>query len=152
MIAEELSQAVTDKHSLAHNLRDLSDAILEYKLPIEMAVTKAEAKLQKNAKELGFGQEFRQIVEAVRSVGLYARFQDNWQIVMFTPHNNHNYGLLDLGTNLGMWIDLPKIAEYLNCSTKLVKQKLVFEKDLKPKDVSQWIDNFITLFSTHEEK
>ena len=38
----------------------------------------------------GNGQEFRLIVKTARSVGLHARFQNNWWVVKFTPPKNQN--------------------------------------------------------------
>jgi hypothetical protein len=56
-----------------------------------------EAWLTGVADERGFGKEFRQIVEAARSVGLYARFQNNWWVVKFTLPNKGNFCLFELG-------------------------------------------------------
>ena len=104
--------------------------------------------LSEVADQNGCGHEFRQIVGAMRSVGLYARFQNNWWIVMFTPQKNRNHSLFEVGADLMIWIYSNKIANYLDSPIEDVKKKLDFGKQLDPKDVPQWVENLQGLFST----
>lgn len=94
-----------------------------------------EAWLNSVADQEGFGTEFRLMVAAARSAGLYARFQNNWWIVMLTQPRKRNRGLVDLSTSLNIWVNFPGIAEYLNCPVEEVKEKLDFGKQIRREDV-----------------
>lgn len=104
--------------------------------------------LSEVADQKGCGQEFRQIIEAARSVGLYARFQNNWWVVMFTSKINRRIGLIDVGADLKIWVDTSAIANYLDYPIDEVKKKLDFGEQLEINDVPQWIENLNQLFST----
>ena len=106
-----------------------------------------EAWLSGYADHRGNGQEFRQIVEAARSVGLHARFQNNWWVVKFTPPKNRQHGLIELATSLSIYIHPEHIAAHVGCPAELVREKLMFAETLQHADVPRWIENFTSLFA-----
>jgi hypothetical protein len=106
-----------------------------------------EAWLNGVADDKGYGKEFRQIVDAARSLGLYARFQNAWWVVMITPPNKRNQYLFEFGTELSNWICHDRIAHYLDLPVELVKEKLDFGTPLQRQDVGLWIENLSSLFS-----
>lgn len=106
-----------------------------------------EAWLNSVADNEGNGPEFRHVVEAARSLGLYARFQNNWWVVKFTPLNNKSSGLFELSARLNIWINLNLIAQIVNKPVDVVKEKLDCGNHLDREKVSTWIENLISLFS-----
>lgn len=106
-----------------------------------------EAWLESCADKKGFGDEFRQIVAVARSLGMYARFQNNWWVVKFTQKENHNKGLFYLGEDRYISFNKPAIAKYLNCPIEEVEKYLYFEKPILSEQVPILIDNLRTLFS-----
>jgi hypothetical protein len=105
-----------------------------------------ESWLKSLADKNGCGQEFTNIIEAAREVGLYARFQNNWWIVQLTPMGNHSLGLFDLAPDLGLWIFAPAVARYINFPEETVKEKLNLGERIPKQDVPRWIENFKSLF------
>ena len=106
--------------------------------------------LSEVADQKGCGQEFRQIIETARSVGLYARFQNNWCFVKFTSNNDRRIGLLDVGPDLKIWVHDEAIKNYLDHPSNKVIKKLDFGDPLEKKDVPQWIENLKRLFSNNK--
>lgn len=104
------------------------------------------------ADQKGIGKEFRLIVEAARSSGLYARFQNNWWIVQFTPTENRNRGLFDLSSELGIWLYADRIAEYTGFTIDIVNAKLNFGDRIDSPLVDQWIKNFLELFGSKKRE
>jgi hypothetical protein len=108
-----------------------------------------EAWLKGVAEQKGMGKEFCQIVDAARELGLYARFQNNWWVVMFTPSKNRSKSLIELGTSLTVYVSHDRIAQYLNCPVEVVKEKFINRREnIQPSDVTRWIENLRSLFST----
>jgi hypothetical protein len=106
-----------------------------------------EAWLESCADKKGFGDEFRQIVAVARSLGMYARFQNNWWVVKFTQKENHNKGLFYLGEDRYISFKKPEIAKYLNCPIEEVEKYLYFGKKILSEQVPILIENLRTLFS-----
>lgn len=106
-----------------------------------------EVWLESCADKKGFGDEFRQIVAVARSLGMYARFQNNWWVVKFTQKENRNKGLFYLGEDRYISFDKPAIAKYLNCTIAEVEKNLYFEKPILSEQVPILIENLRTLFS-----
>jgi len=44
-------------------------------------------------------------------------------------------------------VEADRIAQFLNCSIELVREKLVFGERLQPEDVPRWIENLRSIFS-----
>lgn len=99
------------------------------------------------ADERGYGNEFRQIIEAARSVGLYARLQNNWWIVMFTPPQKRNQGLFEVSTELEIWINYSAIANHTNIPVAKVKSALDYGDKLTRDQVPNFIESIQTLFT-----
>ena len=99
------------------------------------------------AEKNGYGQEFRQIIETARSIGLHARFQNNWWVAMLTPKSNRRLGLIWVGADRYISFDHSRIAEYLNCPIDEVKKKLNFKERLENQDITRFVENFVSLFS-----
>lgn len=110
------------------------------------------------AERRGNGKEFRRIVEVARELGLYARFQNNWWIVMFTPPTRRDRGLIEFDTYLNCWIHFERLAEYLNCSPELVREQFDIGEVRKSwygpfvvEDVPEFIKNLKDFFSTNSD-
>ncbi|OJX39972.1 MAG: hypothetical protein BGO78_14395 [Chloroflexi bacterium 44-23] len=154
MIVEKIQQAIPTVSKESHKTESIHPQVEKPTVNMSGAaqLTKSQRDPEKWLSEVadqnGCGHEFRQIVGAMRSVGLYARFQNNWWIVMFTPQKNRNHSLFEVGADLMIWIYSNKIANYLDSPIEDVKKKLDFGKQLDPKDVPQWVENLQGLFST----
>ena len=146
-IVEKIQQAIPTGSKEPHKIQSTSP---QMEKPIKIGpgaaqLTKSQRDPEKWLSEVadqnGCGQEFTQLVQAARSVGLYARFQNNWWVVKFTPKNNRSLGLFEVGADLKIWIGTSAIATYLNSTIDEVKKKLDFGDQLEIKDVPQWIEN-----------
>ena len=156
MIVEKVSQAVPERASPAlpstpppQPIPSVTQPKSEVKGAAQLTREQRdpEAWLTGVADAEGNGKEFRQIVEAARSAGLYARFQNNWWLVMFTPLYKKNLSLIELVPSLEIWVNPGRIAKYLDCPVELAREKLDFGPRLQTGDVPVWIENFLSLFA-----
>lgn len=153
MIVEKIQQAIPTGSTTSHRTQSKppQDEKQTVNKPGAAQLTKTQRDPEKWLSDVadrkGCGQEFRQIVQAARSVGLYARFQNNWWIVKFTPKDNRSLGLFEVGADLDIYLHTSAIASYLNSTISDVKQAMDFGKQIALEEVPQWINNFQELFS-----
>jgi len=99
------------------------------------------------ADQRGTGREFRLVVKVARELGLFARFQNNWWIVMITNPRNKNDALIEISSDLAIWINSKQIAEYTGNPAELINEKLNYGSRISTDQVDQWIENLKELFS-----
>ncbi len=98
-----------------------------------------EAWLKSLAKEKGKLEEFCQILDASREAGFFARMQNNWWVIKFTPASNHNVGFYYLGTDLSFDIYTHEIEKWLEISAEKVRALFGEKRILTTQEIPQLI-------------
>ena len=111
-----------------------------------------EVWLKSLAEDFGTLEEFCQILDAARAAGFYARMQNNWWVIKFTPNNNRNAGIFWLGPNLGIGVYTSDIEKYLHIPETKTQELLGKRRTLQVQEVPDLIAAIQTIAAIANDK
>jgi hypothetical protein len=114
--------------------------------PAQKTNISAEEMLLSMADSKGTRAEFQAILDATKTLPIYARMQRQWWVVKFTPLSNKNEGLFWLGTELWFAADYANFETFLQIPSQKAEQLLGPERILKKSELDQFIANLYSLF------
>ena len=100
----------------------------------------------------GVRPEFETIVQRARNHGLYARFQNNWWPVAFTPDYNRNKIVLMLFSDLSQIVYMDELCDYLGCNPADVLNTIGDHGPVEPAEVPGWLERFDALMQYPRKK